>query len=197
MPDFPLVTSVPRTSGRSYTVQLLAAGGDTASTSLDGIDTAVSGLELATLRQRIGEASNAVVIQTTQSELVTVPKSRVNPLDETYSAASDKLILNFQDDDLNLRTIAIPAPDEILFASDGITAVTPSASAAAATGEKILNDLIVAVRVVVNGGALGTGTFQYLNGYRSQRSRKLPKPRTSRRPAEPASGSLPPPEPGV
>lgn len=196
MPDFPLVANAPRTTSRSYTVQLLAAGGDTTSVGIDGIDAAVSGLELSTLRQRIGEASNAAVIQSTQSELVSVAKTRVNPLDETYSAASDKLLLNFQDDDLNLKSVAIPAPDEILFGDDGITAVTPNSAAAAGTGEKILGDLVVAVRTVINGGASGTGTYQYLNGYRAQRSRKLPKPRTSRRPAEPAANQLPPAAPG-
>lgn len=197
MPDFPAVGVAPRSTGRVYTVQLLAAGGDMASVSFDGIDTAVAGLELATLRQRIGEASNAAVMQTTQSELVTVAKTRVNPLDEAYASAADKLILNFQDDDLNLRSVAIPAPDEVLFGADGTTAVVPNTGAAAGTGEKILGELVVAILTVINGGLTGTGTYAYLNGYRSQRSRKIPKPRTSRRPVEPGAGTLPPPAPGT
>ncbi|MFN3982707.1 MAG: hypothetical protein ACK4SA_20200 [Caldilinea sp.] len=197
MPDFPDTSTAPRSVGRVFTVQMLAAGGDMATVSLDSIDSAVVTAELETLRTRIGQVTNAAVLQTTESTITTISKSRANPLDEAYASAADKLILTFQNDDLTIRSIAIPAPDEIMFGDDGITAVVPNAAASAGTGPKLLADLITAIRTVLNGGAAGSGTYQYLNGYRSQRSRKLPKPRTSRRPVEPAPGQNPPAAPGT
>jgi hypothetical protein len=196
MPDFPPIANAPRETGRAYTMQLLAAGGDLATVSLDGIATSVTGAELATLREKIGAATNAAMLQTTQSEIVSVAKSRVNPLDESYSSAATKLLLTFQADDLTVRTVAIPAPDESLFGTDGISIVPPDAAAAAGTGPKIMADLISNLRVVLNGGIAGTGTYQFLTGYRTERSRKLAKPRQARPSIEPA-GVLPPAAPGT
>lgn len=197
MPDFPAVVDAPRETGRAYTMQLLAAGGDLATVSLDGIATSVTGAELATLREKVGAATNAAMLQTTQSEIVTVAKSRVNPLDESYSSAAVKLLLTFQADDLSVRTVAIPAPDESLFGTDGISIIVPDAAAAAGTPAKILSDLISNLRVILNGGIAGAGTYQFLTGYRTERSRKLPKPRSARASIEPAAGVLPPAAPGV
>lgn len=197
MPTFPDVGTAPRKTARSFTVSLLAAGGDDTSVQIADIPTTVTGLELAAARDAVGNLSNAAVIKTTNSETVEIAVSRANPFDEAYASASTKLIATFQDEDLELRSLAIPAPDESYFGSDGVTMITPNAGATVGTAPQVLAAAISDILNVINGGALGAGTFVLLNGFRSERTRKLAKPRNVRVSVEPTAGEFPGPEGGA
>lgn len=197
MPDFPLIATAPRRTARSFTVSMLAAGGDDASVQISDIAVTVTGTELADVRTGIGALTNAAVIKTTVSETVEISPTRANPLDESYASASTKLILTFQNDDLEIRSLAIPAPDESYFGPDGVTMIAPNISAASGTPAYMLATAVDAIQLVLNGGDTGNGTFQLLNGFRSERTRKLTKPRTVRSSVEPTSTTEPGPEPST
>lgn len=199
MPDFPPVIDAPRRNDRLFSVGFLCAGGDQASVGLDGIATSVTGAELANLRTAVGNLSNGSVVGTTYSETVSVSPTTVTPLDESYSEASTKLVLVFQDANQDIVSIAIPAPDESFFGQDGVTIITPDTGAAAGTPARVLGDSIANIRSVLNGGiaAAPAGTYALLRGYRSKRAGKLPKPRMVRASGEPGAGTLPPAEPGT
>jgi len=194
MPDFPLVAVAPRRTARSFTVSMLAAGGDEASVQIADVPVSVDGTQLALARTAIGNLTNAAVVKTTVSETVEVAATRVNPLDESYASASTKLVLTFQDEDLELRSIAIPAPDESYFGPDGVTMIAPNDSAAAGSPALILANALEVILEVINGT---TGTFQLLGGFRSERTRKLTKPKTVRTSVEPTSTTEPGPEPSA
>lgn len=196
MPDFPPAGSAPRKTSLNFNVTFLAAGGDDASVQLTDLETTVTGIELAGARAAAGSLSNAVVVRTTQSEVVEISPTRANPFDEAYASASTKLILTFQNDELEIKSLAIPAPDEQFFGGDGVTMITPDAAAAVGTPAKVLADAIRDIRAVINGGLAGSGTYQLLTGYRSERTRKLQKPKTVRPSIEP-TGQEPGGEPGV
>lgn len=197
MPDFPLVGDAPRKNTRNFSVNLLCAGGDGASVQFTDVAVAVAGAELANARTAVGNLSNGAVRQTNQTEVVSVADTKVNPLDEAYADSATKMVLTFQNDDQEIKTIAIPAPDESYFGSDGISVIVPNGAAAAGTPARLLADAISAFLIVLNGGALGNGTFAYLKGYRSRRTSRLPRPRTARSSVEPGAGIEPGDEPGV
>jgi hypothetical protein len=200
MPDFPSdAVAVPRITSSTFTVNLLASGGDIASVQFSDVPVTVAGLELADARAAVGNLSNAAVNSTTFSGVVEVAKTKINPLDEAYASASTKLVLVFQDNQLNIKTIAIPAPDESYFGGDGVTMITPSMAGLATSPAYILAQAIIVIVAVLNGGAgaITAGTFALLSGYRSERTRKLNKPRTVRASIEPGAGILPPALPGV
>lgn len=192
MPDFPLVGVAPRRTARSFTVSMLAAGGDDASVQIADVPIDVDGVALALARTAIGNLTNAAVVKTTVSETVEVAPTRVNPLDESYASASTKLVITFQDNDLEIRSLAIPAPDESYFGPDGVTMIAPNILAAVGSPARVLAESLEAITAAINGG---TGSFQLLNGFRSERTRKLAKPKTVRPSVEPAVDTEPGPEP--
>jgi hypothetical protein len=195
MPDFPLPAVAPRRTARSFTVSMLAAGGDEASVQIADIPVTTSGSELADVRLGVGTLTNAAVIKTTVSETVEISPTRANPLDEAYASASTKLIITFQNQNLEIRSLAIPAPDESYFGPDGVTMIAPDISAAPGSPARVLAYAIDAIANAINGGVNGTGTFQLLNGFRSERTRKLSKPKTVRPSVEPTATTEPGPEP--
>lgn len=189
MPTFPPVLNLPRVTTRRAQVNLLAAGGDETNVTLDGLDVAVTGLQLSDWRDSVGACSNAQVVGEAQTTTVTVNKASalIAPLDESWSSASMKAVLEFQDDTLVIRSIAVPAPDESVFESDGLT-VDPADTNIAA--------LITDTLSILNTGT-PAGTFAYLRGFRSDRTRRLPRPRVSKSSIEPAAGVNPPDAPGT
>lgn len=190
MPDFPPAGDVPRINTRSFNIDFLCVGGDHGFSSLDQIAAAVSGLELANLRTALGNMSNGVIVSTAQTESVVVNQAaaEVAPLDEAFSSVGTRAVMVFQNDDLDTRSVSVPAPDASLFESDGVTLNRTNG---------LVNAAIIAALAVINGGAAGTGTYAYLRGYRQEVSRKLPKGRTSKAPIEPGAGVNPPDAPGA
>jgi len=197
MPDFPLAVDAPRRNERSFTVTFLCAGGDTASVQISNIPVAVTGAELADVRNAVGNLSNGAVVATATTENVSIAQTLAEPLDESYSDAATKLVLVFQNADQELVTLAVPAPDESYFGTDGVTVVTPTPGGTAGAPSTILAAALTEIQVVLNGGSTGSGTYQFLRGYRSVRSRRLPRPRTARPTVEPGAGVIPGPGPGV
>lgn len=189
MPTYPPALDLPRNTTRRLEVALLAAGGDDTSVTLDNLDAGVTGLQMADFRDAIGDASNAAVIADSFSTKVEVNKASalIAPLDESYSSASTKAIFVFQNDTLQERSVSVPAPDETLFESDGVTVNPTNAQAAA---------VISTALALINTGT-PAGTFAYLRGYRSNQSRRTPRKRTVKSSIEPGATTLPPQEPGV
>lgn len=201
MPDFPTdqtpATGAPRVQIRNFTMNFSCVGNDDASVQISDIGPDVAGAEIATMRAGLGALSNGAVYETTFSEKLKVSKGRVNPLDEAHSSANMKLILVFEDANLNTKEIGVPAPDASYFGLDGISITTPDGAAAAGTPARLLFDAIAGVIAVLNGGAAAAtqGTWRFLRGYRSAQSRKLPKPRgTSSVAVEPSATTEPGPE---
>lgn len=179
MPKLPL-TPVVDTS--IFTVSLLASGGDLASVSISDFDSTVTGAELTALQEAIGDVSNAGVIGQTVSVKRETAKANATVLDESFSSAGTKAILLFQDDSMNTKQIAIPAPDASLFLSDGITLNTANA---------LIIALKDAVLTVINKGT-PVGTYTLVRGYRAEHARKLPRSRYSPLIEEPSGGVNPP-----
>lgn len=190
MPDFPAVGVLPRIETRNFTIAWLAAGGDDAFSTMGGISPDVTAAELADMRTQLADLSNAAVVGTTDSAKVQVNKAAaaISPLDESYSSSATRLVLVFQDNNLVEREISIPAPDETAFAADGVTADVNNVN---------IQNAIAAVELVLNGGAGGTGTFNFKTGYRQQNSRSTPKARIVKPSTEPGAGVQPPVGPGA
>lgn len=170
-------------STRSVTVGFLAAGGDQASVQLADLNSAVSDGQVTALKTALAELSNAVAIATQNTLNTRVSIAAQNPYDESYSSAGMKLVLQFQDAGLNMRSIAIPAPDETLFGGDGVTAIIPDD--AGSDAQVALDAAIDAVLAVLNTGG---GSFAYVGGYRVERARSAPRARIVRPTVEPDGG---------
>jgi hypothetical protein len=178
MPDFPLELTTPRIKKNSYNVNVIGVGGDTSSTGIEYADTVV-GAELATWRANIMALSNAGVFKTTAVLAVEIPKYRAGPLDEAHSSVKEKLILVFQNAQLDIKEFGIPAPDASYFVGDGITAITPDSGATAGTPARLLASAVASTRLILNNGAAATGddvgTYEYVRGYRSRPGMRRPR----------------------
>lgn len=155
-------------------LEFRGAGGDKSSVNLSGLNNAYGSGSVAALRTAVASLSNSVPVGTNYSQSVKVQDGIDAPLDESYSDVDTKLVLNFQDALLVIRQVAIPAPDEQFFGTDGIAAVAPDAAAAAGSAPKLLATAIAAIMTAINTGG---GSFVYQGGYRVKRSRSLPRPR--------------------
>lgn len=195
MPDYPAGATQVVTD--NFNIHMVAVGNDPGDVSL-AIETTVTGAELETLRTRIGALTNAAVQATSRSTKEQISEALAVPLDEAHSAASQKMVLVFQNSALDSRQVAIPAPDASYFGTDGISIITPNGGAAAGSPAKLLFDAIAQIVLVLNGGAVGTGDYLFLRGFRSQFARKLPKPRGAAvTPVEPSGAVEPGSEPGA
>lgn len=192
MPDFQ-ATPVPVESN-SYTVNVIAVGGDTSSAGIDWADT-VTPAELLAFRAAVGGISNAAVFKTTTGFHVEISKGRAVPLDEAHSSVKTKMKLLFENDALDTKEIGIPAPDASYFAGDGRTAIQPNAAAPAGSPAKLMSTYIQAIAAVLNGGAAAdpVGTYRYIRGYRAGDGKGAPSydPTIA---AEPLSTTEPGPE---
>lgn len=195
MPDYP--TGVTPVVTDSFNMHVISVGNDAGDVSI-AIDTTVTGAELATLRTRLGALTNAAVQSTTRSTKDSISAGLAVPLDESHSSPAQKMVLVFENSLLETRQIAVPAPDASYFGTDGISVILPNGGAAAGSPAKLLFDAIAQCVLVLNGGALGSGDFLFLRGYRSQFSRRMPKPRgAAATPIEPSGAIEPGSEPGT
>lgn len=187
MPSIAQASATPVAYG-NFSVSFLAAGGDTAQISLR-LNPNTNDTQRIALQTALGNLSNAAVYAYQSSEGLQVAKNKVTPLDESYSSASEKLVLQFQDDNLELISMAVPAPDESYFGTDGATVDITNVTVAGAitTIEEYLNE----------NGEDPAGTFAFVRGYRTSRSRSTRPPRTVVKSAEPTPGQTPPAEPGT
>jgi len=178
MPRF-TAGSVPAIIG-NFSASLIDRTGDVGSVSLEIADT-VDAQELTDLSAFIGDVSNAGLVS-----YVTSVRTGINPkiataYDDAESKVDTKAELVFMDNNLKTRSVSIPAPDAQYFSTeDGKTVLN--------TGN--MAQLISQIALVLNGGALGTGTFVYQRGYLVTRSRKASVPKTKPAFTEPLA--LPP-----
>lgn len=192
MPDF-YATPVPVESN-SYNINVIGIGGDGSSVGVEFLDT-VTPTELLAFRAAVGGITNAAILKTTTSYHLEISRGRAVPLDEAHSSVKMKMKLVFENDDLDVKEIGIPAPDASYFGGDGRTAIQPNAAAAAGTPAKLMSTYIQAIAAVLNGGAAADpqGTYRYIRGYRSGDGKPAPSydPTTA---AEPLTTTEPGPE---
>lgn len=190
MPDWSAGAGV---SSAQVTFDFLCAGGDRASVQLDGVSGDMLTATVGSLRAAIAALSNGVPVGQSLSSQQRAQLGVDNPLDESYSSAGMKMVLQFQNALLETKSVAIPAPDEQFFGPDGITVITPDSAATAGSAPELLDNAISAILSAIN---VGGGTFAYIGGYRVERSRRTVRPRVVRSSVEPAVGQNPGDEPG-
>ena len=183
MPNFP--AAAPTRTSLSYTATFVAAGGDVSSVSIDSGNNNADA-EFFNWASAVGNVSNAAMSSLTLSEKVEIPLTFVSPFDESYSSASTKLIMVWGNQSFEQVTFAIPAPDEAVFGNDGVTVDN------AYSGIIALNIATLQFLTATIGG-----TWGFLRGFRSERTRKLPRPRSVRNSVEPPVGELPARAPGT
>jgi hypothetical protein len=196
MPPFP--PAAPIKTETSFTVSLLAAGGDRASVQITDLSDELTDVQSINLRSAIGRLSNAAVISDSRTVSRSIAETLTNPYDEAFAEAQTKLVLVWQNEDQELKSIAVPAPDISYFATDGVSLITPDGGTpdAPPTPAQIVFAQLAFITTALNAGT-PTGTYVFLKGYRSKRAGKLPTPRTSRPVVEPAAADVPPPDPGA
>lgn len=196
MPPFPPAAAI--LSKSSFTVTFLCAGGDKATVKIDDIDDSVTSVQTINLRSAIARLSNGGAIADNLTAQRSIAETQAEVYDEAYAEAQTKMVLVFQDEDQNLKTIAIPAPDASYFGSDGVSIIPLDSGTPAAppTPAQILYASVTDILTVLNLPA-ASGTYELLKGYRSKRAGKLPRPRTVVTLSEPSAASVPPPDPGV
>jgi hypothetical protein len=170
MPDFQGAAPVEY---NTYNVNLISVGGDVSSVGVEFADTVIPA-ELLAFRAAVGGISNGAVFKTNTGYVLEKSKALSVPLDEAHSSVKMKMKLVFQNALLEVKEIGIPAPDASYFVGDGRTVVTPSGAAAAGTPARLMSTYVQAIALVLNGGAGGTGTYQYVRGYRSGDGRPAP-----------------------
>lgn len=180
-------------SVRTVGVTFLTVGGDTASVSLTDLGSVTDG-QVTTLKNALAALSNAVTIATNNTNKVAVNPAAQTAFDEAHSTAGVKMVLTFQDADLNIRNIAIPAPDASFFGLDGVTVIAPDDGAAEGTPARLLDTAISVITAIIQTDG---GTYTYAGGYRSDRARKTRRPRILPSVAEPGVGDTPPGLPAV
>lgn len=158
-----------------------SAGGDGASLNIP-TQSSITALEIEGFVEDIMGASNAGLLEYTyKQKIALLARSTLVAYDEAHSSASMKLVLIYENTATGERVSApIPAPDQALFLSDGITPNTAAAG---------FITLETAVRGILNGGAAGGSDWVYISGYRADYTTKLPKPRVGEVAVEP---SVPP-----
>lgn len=182
MPPLPPPGEAQRRIEPSFSVSFLAAGGERATISLEISPDAGAAAQVA-VANAVGSLSNAAVYAYRTSLQTSVRLSSVNPFNEAWAGASEKLVLTFENADFVQRSIAIPAPDESYFAADGLTLNAGNPTVAAALAD---------IEAALNAGD-PAGTFVYLTGYRaSYKRRSQRRPRVVRPVVEPGPGDLPP-----
>lgn len=191
MPDWSAGAGVQT---KTATIEWLATGGDRAATQIDGLNSGVLDATLPGVRAALAAMSNAVPIAQTMSNKAQAQLGVDAPYDEAYSEASSKMILQFQNATLDTRRISIPAPDAQFFSADGVTVIAPDNAATAGSAPELLGNAVGLLLAMLN---VGGGTYAYIGGYRSIRSRSLPRGRTVVQPIEPVADEPPGDEPGL
>lgn len=191
MPTFPLVAVAPRSVGTAVSLKFVDFAGRERSTRFEASDEA-TGAQIDTLRDAVGNASNAALIAQSTIDFIEVQNpsgAGVVAFDEAYATAGDVAVMIFTDNNGVEAALEIPAPDASLFNEADYETVNVTAG----LGLAISNAAIAAL----NAGVVA-GTFVYSRGFYSKRKTKRiasrTKPGTFR---EPAAGENPPEEPGI
>lgn len=173
----PDVTPVDK---RSFTVGLVAWGGDKTSVSLSDYSDTVTEAQLTAVAEKLGALTNAGVYSLiTTSKKETSVKSAV-VFDEAYPDASMKAVMVYQNlATLKMLQIGIPAPDASMFSTTDPNTVVLNADVIA------FNSAVIAVLMA------GGDEWQFVRGYRAGRTRYIPKTPVQGTPAEPGATDKP------
>lgn len=184
MPGF-AVTPNSQVSGSATFVD---ASGLKATMGLDRLPDTVTKSLFDALRDAAANVSNAALVGAKFSETDQVATAQGVAFDEAYASISVKLVMEYQREDMALRTIEVPAPDASVFLTDGNTVDIDNA---------LVSALNVAILAVINNGlTIGDpGYHRFTRGYRSLRSRTVNRPGTKPTIQEPDTGSSPPQDP--
>ena len=189
MPTFPDPLDVTRKTGTAYTIQLRDHRGKARSTRLQPA-TAATNTELDALRDAIGNVSNAALVATNleaYDEIVNLANPNVVAYDEGYSSVDHVMVLVFQNDDGDVQTIEVAAPDLSCFDADGETVVLTG------TGNNVPALITAATNALNSDGAGGyaADSYAYARGYLSTRSGSRARKRTPIKIQEPGVTDLP------
>lgn len=170
MPPF---SAAPQRVGTQLSTQLIDFRGKPKSATI-AISAAATEAQADAITAATGNISNARVMEQRITNF-TVQVSNSNPLntafDEAYATVDDELVLLFQADATGeIREYRVPAPDAIVFATDGETMVTPDGAATAGSGAELLDNLITALLA-----GLGAG-FTFSRGYKNNTGRRVRQP---------------------
>lgn len=182
MPRFP-IGSLPANTG-TISASLIDRNGDVASVSVELLDT-VTDAEAEAMALAVADVSNAGLLSYVQSAKTAINPKNARAYDEAESSVASKAELVFADNSLKTRSVSVPAPD----AQYIVNKVVQNTGAMAT--------LITAIENVLNGGALGSGTFVFQRGYFVSRSRKAEKGVVTPQFSEPVIAVPPGDEPGV
>jgi len=170
---------------KSFTVSLVAFGGDKTSVSLSDVDPTATAPQLVDFATKLGALTNAGVYG-----LITTTKQETSPtqavmFDEAFASASMKAIFVFQDlTTLKSIQVGVPAPDDSIFDTDQVTVKgTPDVLA-----------FILATQTVLNAGG---ADYTYVRGYRAGRTRIIPRSNVIGIKSEPGVGDKPGDAPAV
>jgi hypothetical protein len=179
-----------------FSVTLMDTGGRTSTVGLDKIDPSVTLGQMQAWGSAVGRSSNAAVIAENYSQQRRISKGSARPFDDSESSVASKGILVFEDAELNIKEVTVPAPDLSWFQS--LVAKTPDYGAPATppTPEQVLGQLITATLAIINAGD-PAGTFAYLKGYVQTPGRKTPAVAINVTAVEPGATSVPGDAPGV
>lgn len=181
MPTFPAGLTLTTTTGQ--TVSMVDITGRKYS-SFFRVDVDATGAQILALSDAIGNASNAAVYSTaTAIERYTTPTNpAIVVFDEAFSSGSTVAVFKFQNDAFVTTKIEVPAADAQMFVPASPETIDPTNARAAA--------VITAALAALNAGT-PAGTFAFVGGFlsgRSRRARFLPiRPEVG----EPAVGDLP------
>lgn len=184
MPDF----QVTPYGYSTVSATLVDASGMKASVGIDRLPDTVIASEMEAWATALSNISNAGLLSRQINNKAAVALSQALAYDEAWATVGVKLVLEFQREDLSLRTVEVPAPDASVFLTDGNTADPANV---------LVDALVVATLAMINKGLTvgDPGYHRFVRGYRQVRSRALTPAGGKPSVQEPDTGSSPPQDP--
>lgn len=176
MPGFPGFDPLDPFAGTSrekgFSVGFVSVAGDKYSmrfSKLGGAVDLVANEHMLTA-QAAGALSNMGVYALREDKVTELPIPDAEAADEAHSGPTVVAAFYFQNNDGEIMTVDVPAPDATLFESDGVT-VKPRTDPAVGS---LIGDFIDAAELSINSTWLPANSFAFTHGIRRVRNIKLP-----------------------
>ena len=117
-----------------------------------------------------GALSNMGAYRLTEDKVTDIRIADAQAVDEAYAAPSEVLVMHFENDNMEKKTIDIPAPDAMLFEQDGVTLK----SRTDATVGTLVGTAIDALETAINSTFVPDNSYQFVRGVRRTRKITLP-----------------------
>jgi len=125
----------------------------------------------------VGDVSNMGAYEWREDRVNSRLVTDAEVFDETYADAANVLYLVFQNNEGRVITTEVPAPQEQIFAADGVTMrQLPADAADDDTFEAKVRELIAASENVINTSFSPVNSYVFQRGYRTSRKTDLPRP---------------------